>query len=239
MTTTAKSARVPSTPTTRARTAGDVMTTPAVTVPEHATAKQIITTMSRHRVNAVPVVDHDGHAVGVVTASDLLARMSGERGAVPRGHRLTAPREQFRKESGRTARELMTRPAITVAATESIRSVAESMGRARVRCVPVLDADRLPVGMVSKRDLLTTYLRPDADIRQEIEDEVLARTFLVEPFTVEVSVADGIVVLDGFVQPAALLDLLLDNIAAVPGVIEIDDTRLRTPAPSERRHDGS
>jgi CBS domain-containing protein len=57
----------------RARTAGELMTAPAVTVTPEATIGQAARIMRGHRVGRLPVTDPDnGRLAGIVTRSDLL-----------------------------------------------------------------------------------------------------------------------------------------------------------------------
>ncbi|MFJ5260068.1 CBS domain-containing protein [Streptomyces sp. NPDC088387] len=56
----------------RAVTAGELMTSPAVTVTADATLAQTARLMARHRVKRLPVVDGDGMLKGIVSRSDLL-----------------------------------------------------------------------------------------------------------------------------------------------------------------------
>ncbi|MFF4113233.1 CBS domain-containing protein [Streptomyces sp. NPDC001714] len=53
-------------------TAGELMSTPAVTVHPSATLGQAARILARHRVKRLPVVDSDGLLQGVVSRSDLL-----------------------------------------------------------------------------------------------------------------------------------------------------------------------
>jgi CBS domain-containing protein len=56
-----------------ARTAGELMTTPAVTVTPHATVVQAARLMRRHRIGRLPVTfPLTGRLAGIVTRSDLL-----------------------------------------------------------------------------------------------------------------------------------------------------------------------
>jgi CBS domain-containing protein len=54
-----------------ARTAGDLMTTPAVTISPEATIEQAARLMRHHRVGRLPVTVH-GRLTGIVSRSDLL-----------------------------------------------------------------------------------------------------------------------------------------------------------------------
>lgn len=56
----------------RAVTAGELMTSPAVTVTADVTLAQAARLMARHRVKRLPVVDGDGMLRGIVSRSDLL-----------------------------------------------------------------------------------------------------------------------------------------------------------------------
>ncbi|MGH4032065.1 CBS domain-containing protein [Actinomycetota bacterium Odt1-20B] len=55
-----------------ARTAGALMSSPAVTVRADATVPAAARTMVEHRVERLPVVDEEGRLVGIVTRRDLL-----------------------------------------------------------------------------------------------------------------------------------------------------------------------
>jgi CBS domain-containing protein len=56
----------------RARTAGGVMSKPAVTVHVDATVAEAARLMTEHRIERLPVVDEQGTLVGIVTRRDLL-----------------------------------------------------------------------------------------------------------------------------------------------------------------------
>ena len=57
-------------------TVGELMTTEVMTVTKHETAGHAADLMRKHKVSALPVVDSQGAALGIVTASDLLADRS-------------------------------------------------------------------------------------------------------------------------------------------------------------------
>ncbi|HUA31878.1 MAG TPA: CBS domain-containing protein [Streptosporangiaceae bacterium] len=54
-------------------TAAELMTSPAVTIAEDATAAQAAALMRSRRVKRLPVVDHNGRLRGIVSRSDVLA----------------------------------------------------------------------------------------------------------------------------------------------------------------------
>jgi CBS domain-containing protein len=54
-----------------ATTAGDVMTTPAVTVPQNSSVEDVVRTMEQHRIRRVPVVDGNGACCGMIAQADV------------------------------------------------------------------------------------------------------------------------------------------------------------------------
>jgi len=57
----------------RAVTAGDLMTSPAVTVRPEDTVEHAARLMYTHRVRRLPVVDAGGHLVGIISRADVLS----------------------------------------------------------------------------------------------------------------------------------------------------------------------
>jgi CBS domain-containing protein len=120
-----------------------------------------------------------------------------------------------------------------VRAGATVAEAARLMDRHQVRCLLVVDDGGKLLGVVSPRDLLRVFLRPDDDIRTEIINDVLASYLGTNPATVQVDVADGVVRLTGEVERKSMLALLLPAIRAVDGVVDvggelsyaIDDTR--------------
>jgi CBS domain-containing protein len=113
-----------------AATAGEIMTTPVVTVPADTPLADIAQALRRHRISAVPVVDETGGVVGLVSEYDLLAR------------------------SGPAARDVMTTAVVSVTESTSVDDVRHLLVDRRIRRVPVLAAGRL-VGIVSRGDLVS------------------------------------------------------------------------------------
>ncbi|HWH31811.1 MAG TPA: CBS domain-containing protein [Egibacteraceae bacterium] len=58
-----------------ARTVGDVMRTPSPSVTDEALVEDVATIMVEKGVSRVPVIDHTGRVVGIVTRGDLVAAM--------------------------------------------------------------------------------------------------------------------------------------------------------------------
>jgi len=67
------------------------------------------------------------------------------------------------------------------------------------------------------------FARPDADIRRDAEEEVIAETFLADSPLVSVTVHDGIVTLTGRTDTGQLARGLVAVIRQIDGVVAVRD----------------
>jgi CBS domain-containing protein len=203
---------------TRKRTVADVMTTAVVTAYLDAPMKEIAAAMARNRINSVPVISGNRAVVGVVTASDLLDRLCRDRG--PRRHRLIPHRTADRKAKAVTARGLMSWPPVTVTPRTPIHEAARLATSKQVHFMPVVEDGAL-VGCVTRSDLNKVYIRPDDEIRGEIEHRVVRETMLIESPTLGVDVTEGVVSIAGMLDTRDQGAQLVECVRLVPGVIEV------------------
>jgi CBS domain-containing protein len=188
----------------------DVMTTEVTTVEPGVSLKEVARLLVEQGISGVPVCDAPGTVLGVVTEADIV---DTER---PRRRRHVVPL---------TAADAMTQPAIVADPSMPAEVAAEVMAKHRVKRLPVVAQGRL-VGIVSRRDLVRAYARSDAELRREIVEDVLAdRLWLHQP-AVSVSVAKGVVTLTGRVDRRSKVAIVEDQIERVPGVVEVDASRL-------------
>lgn len=204
----------------------DVMTRGVAAAYESATFKEIVRSLTLNHISCVPVIDRDRRVIGVVSESDLIAHMIlGPAEGATTEHALHGRRNARleRAKSAVLAGELMNSPAITVHPEASVAEAAIIAARARVRRLPVVDDNRELVGIVSRADLLKTYLVPDKDIAHEITADVIARRLLLDPAAFDVTVEDGRVRIAGEVDTPALRDQLISEIRTLDGVVELVD----------------
>ncbi|MFI0897879.1 CBS domain-containing protein [Streptomyces sp. NPDC020983] len=224
------------------RKVGNVMTSDVVRVAEATSFKQIAILLAHHRISGLPVVDDDEKVVGVVSQSDLTARQVRDgattaRRRLPRG---PASRRTAAKAAALTAGRLMSTPPVTVHADDSIAFSARTMAEHGVERLPVLDEEERLVGIVTRRDLLQVFLRPDTDIREEVVQEVVVHTLWLSPSAVEVKVEDGVVTLEGELERRSEVSVAANATARIDGVVAVDnrltsqwdDSTLRAVAPS-------
>lgn len=212
----------------------DVMTADPVTVTPATPIKDLADILVRQRAGALPVLTRHGQVAGLVTEADLLRKEEAQ--ADPEGHhpRHLTYRSRRAIATAETAREIMSTYPATVRADATVAEAARLMDRQQVTCLLVTDESSKLLGMVSSRDLLRVFLRPDEQIRAEIVSEVLTGYLGTNPALVQVDVTDGVVRLTGELGRKSMLSLVLPLTRAVDGVIDVegqlnyavDDTRL-------------
>ncbi|HEV8559416.1 MAG TPA: CBS domain-containing protein [Actinophytocola sp.] len=180
-----------------ATTVASMMAPNPVGVRPHTPVKEVLELLAERNLGAVPVVSATGLLAGEVSEADLL--------------RAKAKRRGTRRW---TAGELMTSPAVSVRPGASLSQATRALVRSGRHQLYVADGGRL-VGVLTRSDLLSVFLRPDKEIQADVEHEL--------GDAVRVSVDAGVVQLTGR-QPGGQAPAL-SRIAAIPGVIDIRDRR--------------
>ena len=207
----------------------DVMSTHVIAVRQDATFKEMAARLRQHRVSAFPVLDGDNKVIGVVSEADLLTKEAFE-GELPGVlHTVTRHRETV-KAAALTAAGLMTRPAVTIGPDETVSHAARLMYTRRVKRLPVTAEDGTLIGIVSRADLLSVYSRPDADIRHEITQDLILKTYLCDPAHFTVTVTDGIATIEGAPETTAVGRDIIESARHVEGVVAVRDRLTYPPA---------
>lgn len=229
--------------TVRDRSVEDLMTSEVVSVRSGASYKEVVAMLAEHHVSAVPVLDIRGVVIGVISETDLLAKEACAGPNRSRVWELISRRGRAaRVRAGAvTAGMLMSTPPVTVGPLTSRETAARLMWRHGVNRLPVVDGQGCLIGIVARSDLLTPFLRPDADIHEETLRR-LAGTLSIDPQAIGVRVVEGVVTLSG-VMPVGTAFQAVDLARQVDGVVEVIDTTrypdARAPAPREGGDDDS
>jgi CBS domain-containing protein len=197
----------------------EVMTTEVKVASPGTTFREIVRTLTSLHISALPVVDVEGMVVGVVSEADLMLKeLFGSHPPLPEP---LLPRREWGKLDAAIAADLMSSPAITIGAEATLAQAAKLMHDDQVKRLPVVDGDGRLVGIVTRGDLLSVFLRPDADIRHEVIEEVVIRTLWMDPGTLEVAVAGGVVTLRGLVDRRSDIGILTGLIRGLDGVVSV------------------
>jgi CBS domain-containing protein len=201
------------------RTVRDVMTKLVVVAPLDAGYTDLVRLMHDYRVSAVPVVGDDGAIVGVVSEADLLRKSDRE---LFEWHLLDGRhrRADRRKAAARSARDLMTAPAIVIGPGATTGEAAHLMRQRNLKHLPVVDRRDRVLGVVSRVDLLSVFLRGDEAVREDVLE--LVRLAGADASAVDVEVFDGVVRLEGSIAFRSDRDRLLDRTRSVDGVVDIE-----------------
>jgi len=208
---------------------GSVMTTDVVRATYGTPFKEVARLLGEHRISGLPVVDEDEKVIGVISETDLMVRQAETPDPFePKKHHwpasaTRAARQRAAKARARTAGQLMTEPPVTVHAGNSIVEAARAMAQHRVERLPVLDEEHRLVGIVTRRDLLQVFLRPDEEIRREIVDEVLVRALWLPPRSIDVQVVEGVVTLSGHMERKSETEIAVSMTRQIDGVVAVVD----------------
>jgi CBS-domain-containing membrane protein len=137
-------------------TAGRMMTEDVTAVTENASFTTIARILADDHAGAVAVLDRDCRVIGVVSEADLLPK---EEFTDP-GEQLSPFLETSRRRAARTkaagviARDLMSAPAVTVAAITPAAEAARTLTHSGFRQLPVVDGAGRLVGMLTRANVI-------------------------------------------------------------------------------------
>jgi CBS domain-containing protein len=216
--------------------AKDVMTSPVISVEPDAAIWQAVRIMLQRRISGLPVIDKDGHLLGMVSEGDFLRR--AETGTQRRRSSwlefLLGPgrlADEYTHSHGRKIQDIMTSDPVTVAEDTSLDEVVRTMEKRRIKRLPVVRAKDV-VGIVTRANLLHALagvareLMPtttsDEAIRERLLTE-LAKEAWAPVGLIDVTVRNGVVELWGAITEARQREALIAAGENVPGVKAVHD----------------
>lgn len=212
----------------------DVMTEKVFTVAPDTPLKTVATRMLEYGVSGMPVVDGD-RVLGVISETDILFK---ERTAPDRKGLVDwlvhyAEDPPLAKLEARTAGQAMTTPAVTIGSGRSVADAAALMLELSIDRLPVVDGDRL-AGIVTRTDLVRAFTRDDDEIERDIREDGILRRFWLSTATVNITVEEGVVALEGRVASKELADSIVEFAEQTPGVVSVE-SKLTWPKTKPRR----
>ena len=109
----------------------DLMTELVITTEPHVALDHVRNVLERNKVGAIPVVDTEGHVVGIVSTTDLVPSLKG----------------------GTPVRSVMTQPVYTIPEYEDVSIAARVMRSHKIHRL-VVTREQKVVGILSSFDLL-------------------------------------------------------------------------------------
>jgi CBS domain-containing protein len=192
---------------------GDIMTRTVLSVRPETTILEAARLMLLHEISGLPVVDSDGHIVGIVTEGDFLRR--AETGTRRQRSRwvefFIGPgrlAEDYVRTRGRRVEDVMTQPVHVIDEDTPLSDVVELMERHRIKRLPVL-RDRKVVGIVTRANLLHALASLAEEIKPTLADDKTIRERLLTELNQE------------RLAPSGLVDIIVRN-----GTVELWGTIL-------------
>lgn len=214
------------------------MTTDVLTTGPNSSLKEAARRMLEAGVSGLPVTDADGALRGIITEADFVSGEAERRAAKRAGLiRFFVDQPDIPRHE-QTVADVMTKEVIVIGPDVDHAEAARLMQRERVKRLPVVEDGRL-VGLVSRTDMLRAFVRPDADIIDDIRGHVMREVLWIDPNRVTVECVDGNVVLRGRLETRSDAGLLveltkrLDGVASVADHLdwEVDNTKVEMVSP--------
>lgn len=140
----------------------DIMVTDVVTVPPSMTVGAVARLLRDRDFSGVPVVDEEGHVLGVVTEYDLVMRHA--RPHYPHYIQimdariyLESPRfyhEELRRILAVTAEQVMSRVPVRIHPDQELQDAITALVETRLNPLPIVDEENRLVGIITLHDVL-------------------------------------------------------------------------------------
>jgi CBS domain-containing protein len=133
----------------------EFMTRHPVTIGRDTSICGALETMARAGCHHLPVLDTEGHLIGIVSDRDLYRAL--EKTACAAASDGSAARRAFRLTPILAVHEVMTPAPIVIEPNTSASDAARLMLSHHIHCLPVMRGETL-VGIITRSDLLITFM---------------------------------------------------------------------------------
>jgi len=200
----------------------DIMTTDPLTVSPGTLLKEAARTLVAEKVSGLPVMQ-EGALVGIVTEGDFLRQEASR----DRPYRLSLLDAIFgdnsaEPPSAETVGEVMSEHVVTISPDATVTDAARTMANRKVKRLPVVDESGRVIGIISRADVVNAFTKPDDVIEDEVKEDIIRRLLFLDPGVVEVTVDDGVVVLEGELENRTEAHLLEELTRRIDGVVRVD-----------------
>ena len=125
----------------------EIMSTPVVTIEMDDSLATAMNIFEHTKFHHLLVVDDNNKLVGVVSDRDILKAISPNIGSA-------AEKPQDLATLNKKVHQVMSRQPICLKATDRVRKVVETFDDNRISCIPIVNEEQKPVGIVSWRDII-------------------------------------------------------------------------------------
>lgn len=216
--------------------AADIMSTPVISVKPEMTVREVAKVFVEQKISGAPVVDAEGHIVGMISEGDLIhrAEVGTEQPRRPRWldlFSLKRDANEYVKSHGKRVADVMTADVVSVDEATPLSKIADTLERKRIKRVPVTREGKL-VGIVTRANLvqalasapeeeLLPIASTDREIRAMLMGELTGRSWAFAGRNIVVT--DGIVHVWGMYRSADAVSAVCVAAAGIPGVKSVQD----------------
>jgi len=212
----------------------DLMASDVISVLRETTLRDAARLMVEKGISGLPVTDEEGTLVGVVSEGDFLRKEVDRGDLMGRGLLGVLFDNRNSLAEAETVGEVMAVTVFTVSPDATLVEAARTMTTHGVKRLPVVTREGKLVGVISRRDVVAAFTRPDELIEDEIREDILRRLLFLDPSLLEISVDAGVVTIAGELPTRTDTRLLEAMVQRTDGVIRaeinvtwrIDDTQV-------------
>jgi CBS domain-containing protein len=144
------------------KTVAEAMTPNPVVVKPQTPLNEAIKILAERRVSGLPVVGDDDRLVGIISETDLMWQ---ETGVTPPAYIMfldsviylqnpATYEKELHKALGQTVGEVMSNEPISISADKPLKEAAQLLHDRDIRRLPVVDANNLVVGILTRGDIV-------------------------------------------------------------------------------------
>jgi CBS domain-containing protein len=153
------------------KSAGDIMDRDVPAVSRSDDARRVVELLADLDISAIPVIDSEDKVVGIVSESDLvlseeeadlhLPHFINIMGGIVFVESMKGFEQKLQKAFAAKVRDLMTPDPVCAEETDSVEKVARLIAENHHNHLPVVDADRRLLGLVTRADVLAALVEPE------------------------------------------------------------------------------
>lgn len=139
--------------------ARDIMNEVVVACVADTRVEEVVKKLDEHNISGMPVLDSQKRVIGIVSERDLLLADELEpprMKAALYGLYIMPQRvmDEIAKTRGVLVRDVMTQKVVTFHPEDNVRDIAQTMQEQRINRVPIVDAEGVLVGILTRGDII-------------------------------------------------------------------------------------
>lgn len=212
----------------------DLMASDVISVRPETSLRDAARLMVEKGISGLPVTDESGTLVGLISEGDFLRKEVDRGDLMGRGLLGALFDNRDSLAEAENVAEVMADNVFTVSPDATLVEAARTMTTHGVKRLPVVTREGKLVGIISRRDIVAAFTRPDELIEDEIREDILRRLLFLEPELLNIAVEGGVVHIAGELPTRTDTRLLEAMVQRTDGVIraeinvtwKLDDTQV-------------